>query len=178
MAIDVWVGAGTTLLGAALGGAISFTLSRQQIKASRAQQMADRAHENYQRSVDRRFQAYSDLLIRSRSFRNALKAYYLPSDHRPSIEALDNLLHSAQDAAALVFLMVEKEDTYHGCILVLRALGAAQAVVHGLKQHKENPWRELNLDLGRATRTFQNAARDELEVAGPARPWASSRDNV
>ncbi len=148
-------------------------LSRQQIKASQIQQEADRAHQNYQRSVERRYQVYSDFLIRSRSFRNALKAYYLPSDHRPSIETIDDLLRSAQDAAALVFLMVESEDAYNGCILVLRALGGAQAVVHDLKSPKDNPWRRLNLDLGRATRTFQNAARRELGVTGPARSWES-----
>ena len=178
MAIGVWVGAVTTLLGAVIGGAISFVLSRQQIKASRIQREADRAHENYQRSVDRRFQVYSDFLIRSRSFRNALKAYYLPSDHRPSIEAIDDILRSAQDAAALVFLMVESDDTYYGCVLILRALGAAQAVVQGLRQHEENPWRKLNLDLGRALRKFQTAARNELEVKGPTRPWVVPKDNL
>ena len=173
MNLDVWIGAGTTLLGAALGGAISFVLSRQQIKASQIQQEADRANQSYQRNVERRFQVYSDYLIRSRSFRNALQAYYLRSDHKPSIEAIDEILHSAQDAAALVFLVVESEDAYKACVDVLRALGEAQAAVHDLKPSKDNPWRKLNVNLGRSTRNFQVAARRELGVTGPTRPWGS-----
>jgi len=43
MASDVWVGAVATLVGAALGGAISFVLSRQQIKAARSQREAELA---------------------------------------------------------------------------------------------------------------------------------------
>jgi hypothetical protein len=54
MDIGVWVGAGTTFLGAVVGGSISYALSRQQIKAGRIQQEADRLDQNYQRSVDRR----------------------------------------------------------------------------------------------------------------------------
>jgi hypothetical protein len=176
MNLGVWIGAGTTLLGALLGGAISLVLSRQQIKASQARQEADRANQNYQHNIERRFQVYSDFLIRSRSLRNALKAYYLPSDQTPSMETIDDLFRSAQDTAALVFLVVESEEVYKACVGVLRALGGAQAVVHGLKKPAD-PWRNLNLDLGRAIRTFQVGARHELEVSGPSRPWVS-KDNV
>jgi hypothetical protein len=100
-----------------------------------------------------------------------LKAYYLPSAHKPSLEAIDDLLHAAQDSAALVFLVLESEDTYNSCVLALNALDAAQNVVHSLKSAKDDPWLVLNIDLGRATRTFQNAARRELGIIGPAKDW-------
>jgi hypothetical protein len=174
MASDVWVGAVATLVGAALGGAISFVLSRQQIKAARSQREAELAQEQLQRSRDRRFDAYSEFLVRARSFRNGLKAYYLPTDHRPTIDDVDTLLHAAQDASTLVFLVVESEEAFKACIGVVRALGNAQALVHGVKSSASNePWRELNQVLGHATRDFQNAVRKELEVSGPAIPWDS-----
>jgi hypothetical protein len=169
MNLGVWIGASTTLLGALLGGTISLVLSRQQIKAGRERQEADRANEKYQRNIERRFQVYSDYLIRSRSLRNALKAYYL-SEAAPSLDTIDEFLRSAQDTAALVFLVVETDEVYKACIDVLRALGDAQAIVHGVKSPAD-PWRNLNLDLGRSIRSFQVAARHELEVSGPSHPW-------
>ena len=175
MNLGVWIGASTTLLGALLGGAISLVLSRQQIKASEAQQEAERADQKSQRNVERRFQIYSDFLIRSRSLRNALKAYYLPSDQTPSMETIDELFRTAQDTAVLVFLVVESEEVYKACVDVLRALGGAQATVHGLKKPAD-PWRKLNLDLGRAIRTFQVGAKNELGISGPSRPWVSNDD--
>jgi hypothetical protein len=107
---DVWIGAVTTLAGAVLGGAISFLLSRQQMREARRQRQEEDARERRRRSADRRFEAYADFLTRTRSFRNAVEAYYLQSRHQPFM-------------------------------------------------------------LGRATREFQNAARNELDVAGPAEPW-------
>src|SRR4051812_20211992 len=108
---DVWVGAVTTLVGAALGGAISFVLSSQQIREGRRQRQEDDAREHRRRSVDRRFQAYAEFLTRARSFRNAVETYYLRSHHRPSLAELDSLLQSANDASALVFLVVESDAT-------------------------------------------------------------------
>jgi hypothetical protein len=174
MNLSVWAGAVTTLLGAIIGGTISFTLSRQQIKASQIQQESDRRQQTEQRSFERRFQVYSDFLIRARSVRNALKSYYLPSNHKPSIETIDELLHAAQDAAALVFLTLETEDTDNACVRVLRALSNAQIIIHDLNPKADNPWENLSSNLGEATRTFQNAARRELGVAGPSRPWISN----
>jgi hypothetical protein len=56
------VGAVTTLLGAALGGAISFMLNWQQAKEARRQRQEDDSRERRRRSADRRFQAYADFL--------------------------------------------------------------------------------------------------------------------
>src|SRR5579859_8058542 len=54
---DLWLGTVTTLLGAALGGSISFIVSRQQIKSAWIQRQADAAEERNRRSEDRRFTA-------------------------------------------------------------------------------------------------------------------------
>lgn len=172
MSSDVWIGAVTTLAGAGLGGTISFLLSRQQVKEARRQRQEEDARELRRRSADRRFQAYADFLTRARSFRNAVEAYYLQSRHKPSLKEIDSLLQSATDASALVFLVVEGRATYEAGRHVLRALSRAQAVIHGIEPPESaEPWDELNVMLGRATREFQNAARGELDVTGPAEPW-------
>jgi hypothetical protein len=175
VASDVWVGAVTTLAGAVLGGSISFLLNWQQMKEVRRQRQEDDAREHRRRSVDRRFQAYADFLTRARSFRNAVETYYLqPGRHQPSFAELDALLQSAHDASALVFLVVEGDATYEGCRNALRALQKARAVVHGTDPAmSEDPWTDLSVLLGRATREFQNSARIELEVSGPTAPWDS-----
>jgi hypothetical protein len=165
------VGALTTLAGGMLGGAISLVLSRQQAKEARLQRQEDDARERLRRSTDRRFQAYADFLTRARSFRNAVEAYYLHPRHKPALTAIDALLQSATDASALVFLVVESDDTYQGCRNVLRALGRGRAVIHGIEPAAGDPWPELEVLLGRATREFQNSARTELGVSGPAEPW-------
>jgi hypothetical protein len=171
MSSDVWVGALTTLAGAVLGGAISFALSRQQAKEARLQRAEDDVREQRRRSEERRFQSYSDFLTRTRSFRNALQAYYVSPHHKLTLADLDALLQSANDAAAPVFLVVETEETYQGCRRVAQALGRSRTVIHAEAGTGEGPWPELDKLLGRATREFQNAVRDELGVRGPTKPW-------
>jgi hypothetical protein len=169
---DVWVGAATTLVGAALGGSISYLLSWQQVKEARRQRREDEARELRRRSTDRRFAAYSDFLTRARSFRNAAEAHYLQPSHGPSLAEVDSLLQSANDASALVFLVVESEQTFQGCRNVLRALGQAREIIQGDDPDAAgDPWADLNALLGRATREFQNSARTELEVTGPIAAW-------
>jgi hypothetical protein len=171
---DVWVGAITTLIGAVLGGAISFILSRQQLNDARRQRKETEIADRRRRSEDRRFQAYSEFLTRTRSYRNAVEAYYLHSDDSPSINSLDALLQEANDASALTFLVVESEDTYQGCITVMHALWKARSAIHGFEaQRPDDPWREINEEFGRAMRQLQNAARDELGVGGPTHPWGA-----
>jgi hypothetical protein len=168
MGNDVWLGAITTLLGAALGGAISFVLGRQQRKE-------EEIRERHRRSDDRRFQAYAEFLIRERSYRNAVEAYYLHPDHRPSVNDLDILLHAAQDASTLVFLVVESQDTYKGCISVMRTLSRVRTITHRIESTgADDPWPELEIEFRRATHEFQNAARNELEVSGSIAQWAAS----
>jgi hypothetical protein len=101
--------------------------------------------------------------------------YYVHPRHKPALADLDSLLQSAADASALVFLVVESDATYEGCRGALRALLMARDVVHGVDQAaSEDPWADLNVLLGSATREFQNAARIELEVSGPTAPWGST----
>jgi hypothetical protein len=176
---DVWIGAVTTLAGAVLGGAISFLLSRQQMREARRQRQEEDARERRRRSADRRFEAYADFLTRARSFRNAAESFYLQPRRNPSLKEIDSLLQAANDASALVFLVVEDQATYEACRHVLRALSRAQAVIHRIEEPgPAEPWDELNVMLGRATREFQNAARNELDVAGPAEPWDDAAQPV
>jgi hypothetical protein len=159
-----------------LGGAISFLLSSQQVREARRQRGEDDARDERRRSMDRRFAAYADFLTRARSFRNAVEAYYSPAVGGPSLAEVDSLLQSANDASALVFLVVESEQTYEGCRAVLRALQRARTMIHETEPHADgNPWPDLNSLLGRATREFQNSVRNELEVSGPMAAWHGQR---
>lgn len=172
MAIDIWVGAATTLAGTVLGGTISSMVSRQQARDARLQRAEEYLRQQRKQSADRRFQAFSEFLMRARSFRNATEAYYVHPHHKPALAEIDSLLHSANDASALVFLVVESDGSYQACREVLRALWRARTIIHGIEPSAtENPWLELNMLLGRTTREFQNAARTELEVPGPTEPW-------
>ncbi|HUN33448.1 MAG TPA: hypothetical protein VMU95_15675 [Trebonia sp.] len=172
MSTGLWVGAATTLIGAMLGGGISFLLGWQQAREARRQRQEDDVRVRRHRSADRRFEAYADFLTRTRSFRNAVESHYQPHGHQPSLEELDSLLQAANDASALVFLVVESEATYEGCRSVLRALGRARTLIHDRKSAPSGQtWAELNVLLGQAAREFQNSARTELEVSGPAAQW-------
>jgi hypothetical protein len=149
-------------------------LNWQQAREARRQRQEDDLREHRRRSADRRFQAYADFLTRARSFRNAAEAYYEQPDNRLSLPEIDSLLQSANDASALVFLVVEDDATHEGCRNVLRALWKARSVIHGSgPSGSKEPWTELNVSLGRATREFQNSARIELGVSGPTAPWDS-----
>jgi len=172
MGSDVWIGALTTLMGALLGGAISFALSRQQLNDARMRREEEDRRAARRRSEDRRFQAYSDYLAKTRSYRDAVQAYYLHLNNRPLLDEIDNLLHTATNASNLVFLVVETEDVYRACIETLKAIWGTQQTVHQIGPTIDgDPWTDLNNSLGRTTREFQNAARRELEVIGPAEPW-------
>lgn len=172
MGSDVWIGAMTTLIGALLGGGISFVLSRQQLNDARMQRDEEHKRTGLRRSEDRRFQAYSDYLAKARSYRDAVQAYYLHLNSRPLLDEIDRLLHDATNASNLVFLVVESEEVYTACIATLKAIWKAQQAVHHIGPKIDgDPWKDLNNSLGRATREFQNAARLELAVIGPAEPW-------
>jgi hypothetical protein len=169
---DIWVGAITTLAGGVLGGTVSLLVSRQQARDARQQRVEDETLALRRRSEDRRYAAYSDFLTRTRSFRNAVEAYYTSPRAKPALAEIDALLQNANDASALVFLVVEGQDTFEGGRSVLQTLSRARAVLHEVATSPvTDPWDELNASLGKAIREFQNAARSELGVSGPTVPW-------
>ena len=73
----------------------------------------------------------------------------------------------------MVFLVAETERTHKACIEVLRVLQRAQDIISGDRGSavSGDPWPELNVTMGRVMREFQNAARAELDIDGPERPW-------
>ena len=94
MSSQVWVGAVATVVGVAIGGGISYLSNRQQMREARTQRLEEARREQYRRSVDRRFQAYSDFLTRVRSCRNVVRDYLLLSDHRPNVGDIDALVRT------------------------------------------------------------------------------------
>lgn len=65
---DLWFGAATTLAGAALAGAISLALNRQQMRDARARRGEDEQRAKLRRSEDRRFTAYAEFATRARTY--------------------------------------------------------------------------------------------------------------
>jgi hypothetical protein len=169
---DIWVGAITTLAGGVLGSTVSLLMSRQQARDAWRQRLEEETLALRRRSEDRRYSAYSDFLTQTRSFRNAVETYYTSPRAKPALAEIDALLQNANDASALVFLVVEGRDSYEGALSVLRTLSRARAVLHEVaKSPVTDPWDELNVSLGKAIREFQNAARSELGVSGPTVAW-------
>ena len=174
MGSQVWIGAATTLLGVVLGGGASFTLSRQQMKDARAQRAEEAARERDKRSEDRRIEAYSAFLTRARSFRNAVMSYCYRPQGKLTLDVIDDLMRDADDASALVFLVVETDEMYDACRVVLSAIDDALNRVQNIDSGPtEDLWQDLRARLGRALRNFQIAAREELgAVSGVIQPWS------
>lgn len=105
MSSGLWVGAVTTLAGAVLGGAISFLLSRQQIIEARAQRKDESESDRKRRSLERRFDAYSDFLRRARSYRNAVRESVITEATFPEA---DTLAQEADAAGSLITLCSRK----------------------------------------------------------------------
>lgn len=173
MGSQVWIGAAATLLGVVLGGAVSFTLSRQQLKDARAQRAEEAARERDKRSEDRRIQAYSDFLTRARSFRNALITYCNRPQGKVTLDILDDLMREVGAASALAFLVVETPEAYDACRIVLRALGDALSTVQDIASGPtKDLGQEVSKIIGPALRSFQISAREELGFGrGVIQPW-------
>jgi hypothetical protein len=161
------------LLGVVLGGAVSFVLSRQQIKDARAQRVDEAARERDKRSEDRRIQAYSAFLTLVRSFRNALMNYYSRPQGKVTLDVLHELMREADDASALVFFVVETPEVYDACRAVLRAMEKALDIVQNVDSDSpKDVQQELRGLIGSALRDFQISARGELGfVRGVIQPW-------
>jgi hypothetical protein len=167
MSIDLWIGAVTTLAGGLLGGSITLMVSRQQMKFAQVQRREVATEENNRRSVDRRFQAYSEFLTRARTYRDSIRPANLQSGPILSGRQIDEYARSADTASAFVYLVTESQTTYEACSSVMRALGAIQAKLHSHPdQSMVDQWSGLNTKMADALRQFQVAARAELNVGG------------
>jgi hypothetical protein len=83
-------------------------------------------------------------------------------------------MRDADDASALVFLVVETDEMYDACRGVLSAIDDALNRVQNIDSGPtEDLWQDLRDILGSALRNFQIAAREELGVAGSVvQPWS------
>lgn len=165
----------TTLAGAALGGVISYLLSRQQIKEARSQRLETARQDDARRGLDRRFDAYANLVSHVRAYRNAIRPYSIGTIPGMSAVEIDALARSADAASALVFLVLQSPSTANACRAVMRTIGNTVEVFH---QHRDDPtqapWEELSENMSHALREFQDAARSELSVSLVDRPAADS----
>jgi hypothetical protein len=165
----VWVGAVATLAGAVLGGAISFLLSRQQIIEARAQREEEASRDKERRSVERRFDAYSDFLKRARSYRNVVRESVISE---ATFHDVDALAHAADSAGSLIPLVAESPMTIEACHRTLRAIRMSQSVVHNPDRDSRMARRSEAVDeLVLSLRQFQAEAREELSVGGVDRSW-------
>lgn len=159
-------------VGVVLGGLVSLAVSRQQIREAGKQRADEALEERYQRSVERRFEAYSEFINCHRSVQHAVNSYYSQVPGCPSVSDITALLQSANNASAMVSLVAETGRTNEACIGVLRALRETQRIVcDETRSSTDNPQSKLNIQMGRAMREFENAARTELGVGGPEWTW-------
>src|SRR5690242_13286205 len=88
--------------------------------------------ENYRRSVDRRFQAYTDFLSRARTFRDSIRLNSEGSGPRRSASQINEYAQLADTASAFVYLVTESPATYSACQSVMRALADVLVALHSL----------------------------------------------
>lgn len=132
------MGAATTLSGTVLGGAISFVLSRQQMKDARLQRGEQDARDRRRRSMDRRFDAYADFYTKARTFRNALRPGQQPVPHLPTAE-ISALARPAHQASALVFLVVQSRAISKACRDVVVAMSEIQGTMMMTRTQSASP---------------------------------------
>jgi hypothetical protein len=175
---DLWFGAATTLAGGVLGGAISYVLSRQQIRAARAQRLEAERWDRARRSMERRFDVYKDFLTQARRFRNGIRPPYGPeSGLRLPVGDIDDLARAADAAGAIVFLVSESSRTKAACANVMRTISAVEDAVHGFSQDSERERLDkVNDDFKHVLRAFQAAARDELVAVDSSEFLSTSAD--
>jgi hypothetical protein len=162
-------GAVTTLAGAAVGGTISYLLSRQQIREARAQRLETERWDQARRSTERRLDAYKDFLAHARQFRNAVRRPHHPgSGLRMPLADIDDLARAADAAGTVVFLVSESARTQEACANAMRTIGAVVGTVHEFSRKSEvRQLDKANDDMAHALRDFQAAAREELGVGTP-----------
>jgi hypothetical protein len=84
-----------------------------------------------------------------------------------TIEEIDAAGREATAAGSLVFLVYDNPATEAACRSVLRAIRDTVGIIHERAPDLDGvPWQELNDDMARVLRDFQDAARAELEVTG------------
>jgi hypothetical protein len=167
MSTDVWIGAVTTLAGAAVGGVISFVLSRQQIKEARRQRSDDAQRMKEQYSRERRFDCYADFPSQARAYRNAIRSLGREGLNEIDTKHIDSLAADADAGSSRVFLIVESSDTYEACSSLVHAIGVSQASIHAPEPHFFNSRvSEINREVAACLRRFQVASREELSVTG------------
>ena len=162
MDASLWFGALATLAGAALGGLISYVLSRQQIKAARAQQLEAERAERSRLSQERRLDIYADFLARARAYRNAIRRPSSPESF-PLMEIRENA-RTADAAGSLVHLVSRSPQTARACGDVMRTMGNTSAVLTSGAELTDAGWDELNKEMSLVLRGFQAAARTELGI--------------
>jgi hypothetical protein len=177
----LWIGAVTGLAGAAVGGAISYLVSFQQIREARTQRVEGERSDQARRSLERRFAAYADFLTHARRFRNAIRPPHRPgSGLRVPIQEIDTLARSADAAGSLVFLVSESTQTEGACGTVMRTIGQIAGAIHEHEAAPDNVrWDELNEEIEQALRKFQGASKAELHSHGVRSvPAADSKEGM
>ena len=155
------------MAGGLLGGSITFMVSRQQMKFAQVERREAATEDHYRRTVDRRFQAYTEFITRARTYRDSIRPVNQRSDPTLTVSKIDEYARSADTASAFVYLVTESQATYDACSSIMRTLGEIQAALHGNSdQSMVDQWSAFNAKMADALRQFQVAARAELDVGG------------
>jgi hypothetical protein len=170
--VTLWFGALTTLVGAALGGAISFALNRQQIIEARVQRLEAERSERARQSEERRLDVYADFLTHARRFRIAIRRPSNPeSGPTVPLQEVRDLARAADEACSLVFLITQSRQMGVACREVMRTISETSETLHaaGVDTMKV-AWEEMNDKMSRVLRDYQAAARAELGIDDESLP--------
>jgi hypothetical protein len=164
MSSDLWIGALTTLSGTALGGAISFVLSRQQLHAALAQNAEAALREKIRRSEDRRYDAYANFYSEVRNYRNALRHPHQAGSTPEQIIAETVRIATRADATApVVYLVHESPITRDACQNVTHTIARTlNIIVEHRADPNKIPWKGLSDEISDTLSVFLAAARGEL----------------
>lgn len=116
---------------------------------------------------ERKAAAYADFITHARSYRNALRAFAESGNSKPAAADTSSLAVTADNAASLVFIVLESQQTYDTCRAIVRAINASQVTLSRTSTAlSRSQATKLNSYMAQLLRDFQVAAREELQVHG------------
>jgi hypothetical protein len=116
---------------------------------------------------ERKAAAYADFITHARSYRNALRAFGESTNSKPAPADMNSLAVAANNAATLVFIVLESQQTYDTCRAIIRAINASQVTLSKTSNTlSRSQATKLNSYVAQLLRDFQVAARNELDVRG------------
>lgn len=142
-------------------------ITDQTIQAAAQESIRARDAAHAERLWERKAAAYSAFLTQARAYRNALRPFEESLNPKPPLSDLDGLAVATNNAASLVFIVLESQETYDTCRSIIRAISTAQSTLSKADAApSKNQAGKINSHMAQVLRNFQVAVRNELAVRG------------